>query len=241
MLGRDRAQPGRQFGSVVGSEFIGMHLDLESPGRGLDQVVFRLRVGKIAILAKNIHEFSQVLFLDLRQDLRQQVIEIILVPSLIGLRDLMGAHERGDDAHGMPLRRGSQRLQLLHFGLQVQAIPALGFQGRRAAEQHPVESLFTGCDQVREADGPGLAHRALDAAAAAGDLLVAHPLQLQLEFILARAGEGQVGVRVDQTGKGNASFGIHFQSSGFQMALAAPVFFRTDKFDKPLFGADTHI
>ncbi len=110
----------------------------------------------------------------------------------------MGAHESGDDGQRMQAGQLLQRLQLFQFGLQVQAVAALGFQGRGAAEQHLVEPFPADRDQVRQADGPGFAHRALDAAAAAGDLLVADALQLQPEFILARAGKREVGVGIDE-------------------------------------------
>ncbi len=68
VLGRDGAQPGGQLGGVVGGELVGVHLDLEAHGGGPAQVVFGLRVGEITLLAKNIDELGQALFLHPGQD-----------------------------------------------------------------------------------------------------------------------------------------------------------------------------
>ncbi len=70
MFGGNRVQARGQLGGAVGSEFVGVQLDLEAPGRGLAQVIFRIGVGKISVFAKNIDEVGQLLFLHLRQDIR---------------------------------------------------------------------------------------------------------------------------------------------------------------------------
>lgn len=241
VFGRHGTQPGGQLGGAIGGEFIGVHLDAEAHGGGPSQVVFSLRVREIALLAKNIDKLGQALLPHLRQYGFQQMLEVVAVAVAELVGNFMGAHEGGDNVHGMAPGKRLQRPQLLYFGLLVQAVAALGLHGGGAAQQHPVQALAAGFNQLVEGHFPSAAHRVVDATAAGGDFLVTYPLQLLLELVLARAGERQMRMGVDQSRQGDLAARIQFQPAGLQVALRKSFGLGTNELDLSLPGPDAHI
>ncbi len=126
-------------------------------------------------------------------------VVLALVP-VLG-RDLVGAHEGRDDVDGMERGGVAQRLELFRLVLEVEAVAALRLDRRRAGEEHAVKPLERQGDEVVEAGRPRRFDRGQDAHAPLGQLLVGPALDPQAELPGPVAGEGEVGVGVDEPGQ----------------------------------------
>jgi hypothetical protein len=106
--------------------------------------------------------------------------------------------------------RGQSGVHRQHagLGLRVQAIAALGLNRGHAHGQHLAQEQAAAGVQGVGVRRSRLAHGRVDAAAPAGDLLVAFAPQAGHEVVGAPAGEAQVGVGVDQAGHHQLPLGV---------------------------------
>src|SRR5207247_10532968 len=111
------------------------------------------------------------------------------------------------------------------------AVSGLGLGGRAAVQQHPVQTGLAQLDQRIVAGGAGRLDRGLDAAAARRDLLVARATQGPLELVLPRAGERQVGVRIDEPRQDGTAGGVDLHAAAPEVDLAPVVTFVADEDD----------
>ena len=84
------------------------------------------------------------------------------------------------------------------LGGRVEAVARLGLDGRHAVAEHLVEPATTVVVQLVGRRGAGVLDGREDAAAGGQDLEVAGALLAQAHLAFARAGEQQMGVRVDE-------------------------------------------
>ena len=113
-------------------------------------------------------------------------------------RQRMGAKQGGGHPHRAQLAEAAGHAQHLQLVGQGQAVTGLDLDRGHAIGQQRVETRQAGGDQLVLAGGAGGAHAAEDAAAGAGDFLVADAFQALLELTGAVAGVHQMGMAVDQ-------------------------------------------
>ena len=110
----------------------------------------------------------------------------------------MGAKQGGGRSHRTQLAEATGHAQHLQLVGDGQAVAGLDLQRGHAIGQQRVQARQAGGDQLILAGGAGGAHAAENAAAGAGDLLVADAFQALLELAGTVAGIHQVGMAVDQ-------------------------------------------
>ena len=110
----------------------------------------------------------------------------------------MGAEVGRNDLHRPFRPQPVGHLDQPDLGLEVQAVAGLGLDRRHAVAEHLVQPAAAVGEQVVGGGRPGRGDRRQDPAAGGQDLEVAGAALAQEHLALARAGEQQMGVRIDQ-------------------------------------------
>ena len=106
------------------------------------------------------------------------------------------------------MRKLAGDAQHLDLGIAVEAVARLDLDGGDTLGQQVVEPLQGRGGEVRLGGRPGGAHGGGDAAARLGDVGIGHTCQPLLEFIGAASAMDDVGVAVDQPGRGEAALAV---------------------------------
>jgi len=203
VLGRDGPDFGRELGRSQGREFVAVNFNSEpGPLGGRDQTA-RFLETEDAPLAEDVEEIGQPTHLDGRHEPVDQKIEIGVRPVPVLGRDVVGAHEGRNDVDRMEAVDLGQDFELLDFVVEVESVAALGLDGRRPLEEHPVEALEAEAGQLVARDGPGRRDRRPDSHPLLGELSVSPALEAQPELANPVAREGKVGVAVHESGQGD--------------------------------------
>lgn len=203
VLGRDGPDFGRELGRSESAEFVAVNFNSEpGPLGGLDQAA-RFLEAEDAPLAEDVEEIGQPTHLDGRHEPVDQKIEIGVRPVPVFGRDVVGAHKGRDDVDRMEVVDLGQDFELLDFVVEVEPVAALGLDGRRPVEKHPVETLEAEAGQILARDGPGRRDCRPDSHPLLGELSVSPALEAQSELANPVAREGKVGVAVHESGQGD--------------------------------------
>ena len=208
VVGRQRAVARRQPGAAEIGKLLGVKLHrkpmrlrrVEYPGHLLRR--------KGDPLAESIDGISEPAPGDGRKLLAADGVDVAVGVTGIFRRHRMGAEEGGFHCH-RPLRaKPPRRRQHAGFGFRIEAIARLDLDGRDAFGDHRVEAFAGGVEERGVIGGARRRDSGENAAAGAGDLLVACPGDAHLEFLRAIAAEDEMGVAVDEPGRDPAALQI---------------------------------
>ena len=162
-----------------------------------------MRVWKAPGSQKTSKNSARPRFLTSGVECSDEKLDVFFPPVAVFRRDVVGAHEGWDDVHGVEGGEVAQDLELFDLVLEVEAVAALGLDGRRARQEHPVEAAEAKGEEVVQAGRARRLDRRLNAHAPFGQLPVGQTLDPQTEFPGPVPGEGEMGVGVDETGQGD--------------------------------------
>src|SRR5207245_327597 len=91
--------------------------------------------------------------------------------------------------------------ELLQLVRERQAVAALRLDGGGAVEEHAVQPPLPELDQLLDRGAPRRLDGRQNPSAAGGDRLVGGPAEALDELLLARSGEREVGVGIDEAGE----------------------------------------
>lgn len=175
-----------------------MRLDRQAMlARGLEDAL-ALRRGEADALAEHVHRVGQAFTGGRRDHLLADQAHVVVGAPGVFWRQRMGTEQRGHHPHRAQLAEAAGHAQHLQLVGQGQAVAGLDLHRGHAIGQQRIEARQAGGDQLVLAGGTGGAHAAENAAAGAGDFLVADAFQALLELTGAVAGIHQVGMAVDQ-------------------------------------------
>ncbi len=198
MIGRKRAEFGRQRGAVQVGQLIGMQPDRQPQRACGSEQSAGFRGAEADALAEGIHGIEQALRMQPRQPVRAHRIDI--GGALLGEFGRHGVQRQQRTAHFDTKLRTQAPRHAQHACLAVERQRVAGFDldSGDAFTQQCAGARQGGSEQGLFAGGAGGAHRGHDAAAGARDGLIADTFQALLELAGAVAGENQMRVRVDQ-------------------------------------------
>lgn len=214
-----------QGGAAAVAQLLGMQLDRQAQGAGAAEQAVDLRGAEGDVLAEAVHRVHQALGLPAGQPVAQG-LDVVVGPTGELRRQGVGTQGGGAHRHRQPLAHGPRHPQAAGLVGLAQAVAGLDLhRGHAFAQQHP-GTAQRGVQQGRIAGVAGGLHGRADAAAGAGNLLVAGTLQAQLEFACPVAAIDQVGVAVDQAGGDDAAapvvLGVHRQAGRQRGGRAHP-------------------
>ena len=195
------AELGRQLRATRRRELVGVEPERHpEAGRGLEDPP-RLVRAEHAVLAEDVAEPGPAvggdpgqLLVDDRADVGLGAVGPAAELGRDRVRAEVGRHDLDRPLAAEPVGGLDQP----DLGLEVEAVAGLGLDRRDAVAEHLVEPAASVGEQVVDAGGPRRGDRREDAAARLEDLEVAGALLAEQPLALARTGEQQVGVRVDQ-------------------------------------------
>ena len=178
-----------------------MNLQFEAVLAGRLQVAARLLNRKDILLAEDIGELGQLLLRHKGKHLTDVEVDKLVFASFPLGRRRMRTHKRGNDVHRVFAVEAAHHTELLQFGLPVEPVAALSFDGRDAEAYHRVEPLAACFEQLllrRFARSPCGVD---DTSSAIHDVHVAVAAHAPREFLFTIAAEHKVGMRIDKTGQ----------------------------------------
>ena len=193
MIGRERAEAGREARAAEVRELLGMDLHREARARGRRRTPARPAAGPKAMPSQKASTAST------RPSACGGAQRRDADPVDVGVAASMPAGRRGRRGRSCATRSGRSGADLAgdaqhaELGLAVEAVARLDLQGGDALGDQRVDARQSGvASSALEAGRAGRAHGRGDAAAGAGDLLVARALQPQLELARPVAAEDDV-------------------------------------------------
>ena len=154
-----------------------------------------------SLLTEHVARGRNALFGDGRQLLVHDALQIgcgsAVAPAELG-RDGVRTQERRHDLHGAFIAQLVGQPQQAQLVLRVESVARLDLDGRHAVAEHLGQPASAGRQQLLVRGRARLAHCLQDAAAGGEDLEISVAALAQLDLGLARPGEQQMGVRVDE-------------------------------------------
>ena len=198
-----------QLGAARRGQLVGVEAEGQAVVRGGAQDAAALVGGEDAVLAEDVAEAGDPLAGHGRQLLVDDAGDIRVGPRVGAVavlrRDGVRAEECRHQLDGPLAAEPADQVQQPQFRGDVQAVSGLGFRGRRAAGQHLSQAGPAAGQQLLVGRGARRSHRREDPAAGGQDLEIAGATGAELPLGLARAGEEQVRVGVDEPGRDEAA------------------------------------
>ncbi len=151
-------------------------------------------------LDENVSGPRQAGFPDRGQHLGAKQLQVILGTLLELEGNQVGAEKGRKDLHAGFPSRGPDGAQGLEFAGEIQTVARLGLAARGSVALHAAEVTRGLAGQLLLGSGPHRPHAGMDAPAASGDLLVAHPGRPPVELLGPLGGEGGMDVSVHEGG-----------------------------------------
>jgi hypothetical protein len=208
VIGGDGADLCGEVRSAAVGELVGMQLPEEAGVDPRFQDSAGFLPGEGGLLQKDVAAAREALPGGMRDDLLHDQVHVASpVLAILGGDDVRGEKCR-HDANGSRLGEATVDRELLQLFLQREAISALAFDGRDAEGQHLVQEEAGALVEILLARRPGRPDGGEDPAAGLGDLQVGAAEDPLLELAGAPAGEGEVGVAVDEAGNDEPASGV---------------------------------
>jgi hypothetical protein len=209
-----------------------MELDRQVAGarRGEDPAGLLGREGDL--LAEGIHRIGKPG--DGGQHLLHHAVDIGPAAAFELRRQGMGAEEAGPDRHALQAPGGAKHLGLV---CGIEAVARFDLEGGHALAAEGIDPALRARHQIVFRGGAGLGHGRADAAAGACDLLIACPLQPELELARPVAGIDEMGMAIDQARR-QPGAGQIMDMAGELFRRSRQVRPRTDPGDAPFGGGD---
>ncbi len=203
VIGRTRADGRSDLRPAARAKFVGVDPRLEARLSASLEDRGRLRRGEEARVAEHVAPLGELR--RARDDLRDQVLHVVVLPAAILGRHLVRAHERGRELDRLPEGERRNHPQHPQFRIRVEPVPRLGLARRRARRQHAGQAARGRRHQLVLGRGPRGPNRGEDAAALGRDLRVRRAGQPPAQLVAPIAGEDDVGVAVDEAGNERAA------------------------------------
>ena len=190
------------------AELVGVQLDRQAVALRRFEHALDLLRRETDAFAKAVNRVGQPFGGECRQHLVGDAGDVGIGIAVRLRRQRMRAKEGAADADRAQLAEAARGAQRLAFGSQRKPVTGLDLDRRQPFGDQRIESRQRLAHEARLVGFAQLAHRGIDAAAGARDLLVAGAAQPQLELMRAVAGVDQMRVAIDQAGRDPAALTV---------------------------------